>query len=79
MPDRLLGLGLLVGFWIPPAMAGRAAAEFAHRRRTRVRPALMYAGLTTFVVGWSALWFLINQPQAVAESHDYVSLTSESG
>jgi hypothetical protein len=39
----------------------------------------MYAGLTTFVVGWSALWFLINQPQAVAESHDYVSLTSESG
>ena len=60
MPDRLLSLGLLVGFWIPPAIAGRAAAEYLHRSATRVRPALMYAGLTTFVLGWSLVWFLIN-------------------
>ena len=74
MPDRLLSLGLLVGFWIPPAMAGRAAAEFAHRSTTRVRPALMYAGLTTFVLGWSAVWFLINlsamPPYLPGASHD---------
>ena len=60
MPDRLPSLVLLVGFWIPAAMAGRAAAEFARRSTTRVRPALMYAGLTTFVLAWSAAWFLIN-------------------
>ncbi len=60
MPDRLLSLGLLVGFWIPPAVVGRAAAEFAYRRTTRVRPALMFAGLATFVLAWSAAWFLVN-------------------
>ena len=60
MPDRLLSLGLLVGFWIPPAIAGRAAAEIEHRSSNRVRPSLIYAGLTTFVLAWSAIWFLIN-------------------
>lgn len=74
MPDRLLSLGLLVGFWIPPAIAGRAAAEYLHRSATRVRPALMYAGLTTFVLGWSLVWFLINlsamPPYLPGASHD---------
>ena len=74
MPDRLLSLGLLVGFWIPPAMAGRAAAGLAHRSATPVRPARMYAGLMTFVLGWSAVWFLINlsamPPYIPGASHD---------
>jgi hypothetical protein len=60
MPDRLPSLVLLVGFWIPPAMVGRAAADFVHRSTTHVRPALIYAVLTTFVLGWSAAWFLFN-------------------
>jgi hypothetical protein len=74
MPDRLLSLGLLVGFWIPPAAVGRAAAEFAHRNTTRVRPALMYAGLTIFVLVWSAAWFLFQlgrmPPYIPGASHD---------
>ena len=58
MPDRLPSLVLLVGFWIPPALVGRAAAGFVHRKVTRVRPAEVYAGLTTFAVLWSLAWFL---------------------
>jgi hypothetical protein len=60
MPDRLPSLVLLVGFWIPPAVVGSAAADLVHRSTTRVRPALIYAVLTTFVLGWSAAWFLFN-------------------
>ena len=60
MPDRLLSLVVLVGFWIPPAAVGRAAAEFVQRNPTRVRPAVMYAGLTAFVTAWSVFWFLVN-------------------
>jgi hypothetical protein len=58
IPDRLPSLVLLVGFWIPPAIVGFAAADLVHRVTTRVRPALIYAVLTTFVVAWSAAWFL---------------------
>ena len=58
MPDRLPSLVLLLGCWIPPAIVGRAAADLVHRSATRVRPALIYAGLTIFVLGWSAAWFL---------------------
>ena len=58
MPDRLPSLVLLVGFWIPPAVVGRAAADLVHRSTTRVRPALIYTLLTTFVLAWSAAWFL---------------------
>ena len=58
MPDRLPSLVLLVGFWIPPAVVGRAAADLVHRSTTRVPPALIYTVLTTFVLGWSAAWFL---------------------
>jgi len=42
-------------------MAGRAAAERVHRSSVGGRPGLVYAGLTSFVLGWTALWFLINR------------------
>ena len=58
IPDRLPSLVLLVGCWIPPAVVGFAAADLVHRSTTRVRPPLVYAGLTTFVLVWSATWFL---------------------
>ena len=58
MPDRLPSLVLLVGFWIPAATAGWAAAGFAHRHTTRVRTPRLYALLTTFILAWSAAWFL---------------------
>jgi uncharacterized membrane protein AbrB (regulator of aidB expression) len=60
MPDRLPSLVLLVGFWIPPALLGRAMADLVHRSITRARPALIYTVLTTLVLGWSAAWFLFN-------------------
>jgi len=58
IPDRLPSLVLLIGFWIPPAAVGWAAAEFFRRSAPRVRAALPYALLTIFVLGWSAAWFL---------------------
>lgn len=58
LPDRLPSLVLLVGFWIPPAIVGFAAADLVHRSTARVRPALIYTLLTIFVLGWSAAWFL---------------------
>ena len=60
LPDRLPSLVLLVGFWVPPAAVGWAAAGFGHRSTPRVRPALIYTVLTIFAVGWSAAWFLFN-------------------
>lgn len=60
MPDRLPSLVLLLGCWIPPAVVGRAAADLVHRSATRVRPALTSTVLATFVLGWSAAWFLLN-------------------
>ena len=58
MPDRLPSLVLLVGFWIPPAVVGFAAADLVHRSTARVRPALMFAGLMTSVLVYAAAWFL---------------------
>lgn len=58
IPDRLPSLVLLVGFWVPPAVIGGAAAWFFHRNTVRVRAALRYALLVAFVLGWSAVWFL---------------------
>jgi len=60
MPDRLPSLVLLVGFWIPPVVAGLAAADLVHRSTRRVRPALIYTLLIAFVLGWSAAWFFVN-------------------
>ncbi|HEY8164847.1 MAG TPA: hypothetical protein VIF83_04760 [Gemmatimonadaceae bacterium] len=74
MPDRLPSLVLLVGFWIPPAVVGRAAADLVHRSTARVRPALIYTVLTTIVLGWSAAWFLFNlsrmPPYVPGATHD---------
>ena len=58
IPDRLPSLVLLVGFWVPPAVIGWAAAEFFRRSTVRVRAVLPYALLTTFVLCWAATWFL---------------------
>ena len=58
LPDRLPSLFLLVGFWIPPALIGFAAADLARRNTARVRPALIYTVLAIFALGWSAAWFL---------------------
>ena len=60
MPDRLPSLVLLVAFWIPPVLFGRAAADLVHRSVTRVRPALIYTVLAISVVAWAAAWFLVN-------------------
>ena len=58
IPDRLPSLVLLVGFWVPPAVIGWAAAEFLHRSAVRVLAAVPYLLLTTFLLAWSAAWFL---------------------
>lgn len=51
IPDRLPSLIVLVGFWIPPAVAGWVAAEFLSRSTRRYRAAVTYAALATFVLG----------------------------
>ena len=58
IPDRLPSLILLVGFWVPPAAIGGAAAWFLHRSAVRLRAALLYVLLTIFVLVWTATWFL---------------------
>ena len=58
LPDRLPSLIILVGFWIPPALLGFAAADLIHRSITRVRPALIYIALVIFALGYAAAWFL---------------------
>lgn len=60
MPDRLPSLVLLVGFWIPPVVAGHAAADLVRRAIPRPSPARVRAGLAAFVVAWAAAWFLFN-------------------
>lgn len=60
MPDRLPSLIVLVGFWIPPAVAGWMAAGSVHRSTKRDRATVIYAVLTTFVLGYAVAWFLFN-------------------
>ena len=60
IPDRLPSLLVLVGFWIPPAVAGWVAAEFLQRSTMRYRAAVTYAALTIFVLGYAAAWFFFN-------------------
>ena len=59
IPDRLPSLIVLVGFWVPPAVAGLAAA-WSLRSTERARTMLTYAVLLIFVVGYAAAWFLFN-------------------
>jgi hypothetical protein len=74
MPDRLPSLLLLVGFWIPPAAVGWAAARFAHGGIARGGAGLKYAVLATVALGWSATWFLFQldrmPPYIPGSSHD---------
>jgi hypothetical protein len=60
IPDRLPSLIVLVGFWIPPAMAGWVAAGFLRRGTRRYRSTVTFAALATFVLGYAAAWFLFN-------------------
>ncbi len=60
MPDRLPSLILLVGFWVPSVLAGRAAAEFAQRRVASGRPAVVYAAMVAFVLASAVVWFFFN-------------------
>jgi biotin transporter BioY len=60
MPDRLPSLIVLAGFWIPPAMAGWAAAGFHQRSPKRPRATVTYAVLSAFVLLYAAAWFLLN-------------------
>lgn len=57
IPDRLPSLIVLVGFWIPPAVAGWVAAGSLLRGTRR---ALIYGLLAVFVLGYAAVWFLFN-------------------
>ncbi|HXQ70249.1 MAG TPA: hypothetical protein VN844_07160 [Pyrinomonadaceae bacterium] len=59
IPDRLPSLVVLVGFWVPPAMAGLVAA-WSLRSSERARTVLTYAVLLIFVLGYAAAWFLFN-------------------
>jgi hypothetical protein len=60
IPDRLPSLIVLVGFWIPPAMAGWGAVEFLQQSSKRYRAAVTYAGMATFVLVYAAAWFFFN-------------------
>ena len=60
MPDRLPSLIILVGFWIPPAVAGWVAAGSLQRSTERGRATATYAVLAAFVLGYAAAWFLLN-------------------
>ena len=60
LPDRLPSLIVLVGFWIPPAVAGWVAAEFLQRITKRYRVTVTFAVLATFVLGYAATWFFFN-------------------
>lgn len=58
LPDRLPSLIVLVGFWIPPAVAGSVAA-YVYRNTKRDR-AVTLAALTAFVLVYAVAWFLFN-------------------
>ena len=60
IPDRLPSLIVLVGFWIPPAVAGWVAAGSLLRSTKRDRATVTYAVLAIFVLGYAAAWFLFN-------------------
>jgi hypothetical protein len=60
IPDRLPSLIVLVGFWIPPAVAGAVAAEFLHRSTMRYGKTVTHAALAIFILGYAAAWFLLN-------------------
>jgi hypothetical protein len=60
MPDRLPSLIVLVGFWIPPAVAGWVAAGALPHAVNRDRARVTIAVLAAAVVLYAAAWFLFN-------------------
>ena len=60
MPDRLPSLIVLVGFWVPPAVAGWMAAARLQRPTTPDRVTATYAMLAIVVVVYAAAWFFFN-------------------
>ena len=60
IPDRLPSLIVLIGFWIPPAVAGWVAAGSLLRSTGRTRAIMIYVVLAIFVLGYAAAWFLFN-------------------
>jgi hypothetical protein len=60
IPDRLPSLIVLVGSWIPPAVAGWVAAGFLRRTAERARKTVIYVVLAIFLLGYAAAWFLFN-------------------
>jgi hypothetical protein len=59
IPDRFPSLVVLVGFWIPPAVAGWVAAGFAQGNPRR-SAAATYSVLAIFVLVYAAAWFFYN-------------------
>jgi hypothetical protein len=60
MPDRLPSLIVLVGFWVPPAIAGWMAARSVLKTPGRDRRTVTYAALAAVVVGYAVAWFFYN-------------------
>ena len=60
LPDRLPSLIVLVGFWIPPAIAGWVAAGLLRRSTKRYSVPVILTFLVIFVLGYAAAWFLFN-------------------
>ena len=59
IPDRFPSLVVLVGFWIPPAVAGWVAAGFT-QGCTRRSARSTYTVLAILVLVYAAGWFLFN-------------------
>ena len=60
MPDRLPSLVALLGFWVPPALAGWAAAPSLRRRTRTHRHRITHAALVGFLISYAIAWFLFN-------------------
>ena len=60
LPDRLPSLIVLVGFWIPPAVAGWVAAGLLLRGTKHRSAGATYAVLAAFVLAYAAAWFFFN-------------------
>ena len=60
LPDRLPSLIVLVGFWIPPAVAGWVAAGLLQRSTKGAGSRLTVIVLATFVLCYAAAWFFFN-------------------
>ena len=60
MPDRLPSLIVLIGFWVPPALAGWVAARAPRRKARPHRLQVTYALLASYLLAYAVAWFLFN-------------------